>query len=44
MDFNNMQIGDHFEQDGKLYILTDKSLDNDGQLVGISFQPVTVSE
>jgi len=44
IDFNILQIGDNFETEEGLMVLTGKNFDDEGNLVGASYQPVQVSE
>ena len=40
IDFNTLNIGDTFDFEGETMILTGKILDDAGNLVGVSYQPV----
>ncbi len=44
IDFNTLNIGDTFEKDEETMVLTGKNFDDEGNLVGVSYQPVQLSE
>jgi hypothetical protein len=44
MDFNTLDIGDTFETEEGMMVLTGKNFDENGNLVGVSYQPLQLSE
>lgn len=41
MDFDILEIGDTFETEEVTMMLTGKNFDDEGNLVGVSYQPVS---
>lgn len=44
IDFNIIEIGDTFMCDDVEYVLTGKNIDENGNIVGVSYQPIQLSE
>ncbi len=44
IDFNIIEIGETFETEQGTMVLTGKNFDEEGNLVGVSYQPVALSE
>ena len=44
INFENLNIGDIFETEQGMMVLTGKNFDDEGNLVGVSYQPVQLSE
>lgn len=41
IDFENLNIDETFETEEGLMVITGKNFDNDGNLVGVAYQPVS---